>query len=643
MSKPDGDAVGPVGGHGEAQQEYEQGDRLAADGELGQAELAYRRADDAGHPTAAAKLGMLLESRGRRSEAEEAYVRADERGDRLGAFRLGLLLAGLDRWEDARAAWARADERDDDDPGLDLEAALHEHEEARSARGPSTDVRSALANPVLVGAMTVLVAMVAVFLAYNSNAGLPFVPTRELKLDIASGSDLVAGNEVREGGFRIGLVSDMKPIVLRSGQVAAQLTLKLNTSQGRVPVDSTAEIRPRSVLGLKYVDLHFGTAKRVFGDGGTMPISQTSVPVQFEDVFQTFNPKTRSAIDKELVGFGDVLAGRGSALNDTIASLPALFGHLRPVATYLSDPHTELTRFFDSLEGFMGTVAPVAATNARLFTDMATTFEAIGRDPNALESTIAESPSTEQVSTQSLRVQQPFLVDLSSLGRKFAPATAELRVALPNINPAIEIGTTTLARTPSLNGHLQQVMVALKNLALAPGTNIGINALSSTVSTLNPMLRYLGPYQTVCDDWNYFWTYLSEHVSEATSFGFAQRALLNLGNPLQTNNVGSQGATQPVNGGGSDSLLNGGNEYLHSQNYGAAIDNAGNADCETGQRGYPKRLNYFDPEHRNLALDAHTPGDQGPTFKGRARVPAGETFSRNPTTGPQLAANPSNP
>ena len=54
-----------------------------------------------------------------------------------------------------------------------------------------------------------------------------------------------------------------------------------------------------------------------------MPISHTSVPVQFEDVFQTFDAKTRSAIDKNLVGFGDTLAARGSALNDTIASLPA--------------------------------------------------------------------------------------------------------------------------------------------------------------------------------------------------------------------------------------------------------------------------------------------------------------------------------
>jgi hypothetical protein len=182
----------------------------------------------------------------------------------------------------------------------------------------------------------------------------------------------------------------------------------------------------------------------------------------------------------------------------------------------------------------------------------------------------------------------------------------------------------------------------LKHLAQAPGTNVALNALTSTASTLNPMIRYLGPYQTVCDDWNYWWTYLSEHISEETSFGFAQRVLLNQTNGLQPNNVASAGATQPVNGGIPNTPL-GGNEYLHSQNYGSAVDTHGNADCEVGQRGYPKKLNYFDPQHRNFGLDAHTPGLQGPTFHGIARVPAGETFSRNPQTGPQLPYNPSNP
>jgi hypothetical protein len=296
-----------------------------------------------------------------------------------------------------------------------------------------------------------------------------------------------------------------------------------------------------------------------------------------------------------------------------------------------------LTRFFNGLNLFVGAIAPVARTNVDLFKQMATTFAAIDNNPADLKATIDESPSTLAVSTRSLRVQQPFLVDLTTLGHAMTPATASLNRALPILNPALEQGTRTLVRTPVLNANLQKLMRALKSLALAPGTNQGINALVSTVGILNPMVRYIGPFQTVCNDWNYWWTYLSEHLSEHTQYGFAQRVLLNFGDAQQPDNVGTLGATEPANG------QNGGKEYLHNQAYGAAIDTAGNADCETGQRGYVKKLNYFDPQGRNLADDPHTPGDQGPTFTGRTHVPPGETFTRTPQTGPQLAPNPSNP
>ena len=501
--------------------------------------------------------------------------------------------------------------------------------------------QSALANPVLIGAVTVLVALVGVFLAYNANSGLPFVPTRELKVDIANGSALVAGNDVREGGYLIGLISDLKPVTLESGQAGAQLTLKLDKAYGNVPVDSTISIQPRSVLGLKYLDLHKGVSDRYFADGATLPMSQTNVPVQFDDVFKIFNKPTRGAIQTNLVGFGDTLASRGSALNDTIASLPRLFGYLRPVAEYLSDPSTDLTRFFDGLNAFMGAVAPVAQVNAQLFGNMATTFGAIDRNSTDLKATIAESPSTEEVSTQSLAVQQPLLVDLTTFGHYMTPATQSLKAALPILNPALEQGTQVLGRTPPLNARLQQTMDVLNTLAQAPGTNVALNALVDTVQTLNPMVRYLGPYQTVCDGWNYWWTYIADHFSEATAFGFAERTLLNQSNPAQPNNVSDQGANAPVNGGGFESPL-GGNQFAHGPTYGAAVDTQGNADCETGQRGYVKQLNHLDPQDRNFDSDPHTPGNQGPTFAGRAHVPTGETFSRAPATGPQLPNIPGN-
>ena len=305
--------------------------------------------------------------------------------------------------------------------------------------------QSAFANPVLIGAVTVLVLLVAVFLAYNANEGLPFVPTRELKVDIANGSELVAGNDVREGGYLIGIVSALKPVTMENGQTGAQLTLKLNKAYGEVPIDSTVSIQPRSVLGLKYLDLHKGTSTPHVRRRRDAPgQSQTNVPVQFDDVFKMFDPKTRAAVQEDLDGFGDTLASRGSALNDTIASLPALFGHLEPVARYLSDPSTELTRFFNGLNSFMGAVAPVAQVNAELFGKMATTFGAIDRNPPDLKATISESPSTLQVSTQSLAAQQPLLTDLTTFGQYMTPATKSLEVALPVLNPALEQGTQVL-------------------------------------------------------------------------------------------------------------------------------------------------------------------------------------------------------
>src|SRR5437764_4482901 len=145
--------------------------------------------------------------------------------------------------------------------------------------------QSAFANPVLVGAVTLLVVIVAVFLAYNANKGLPFVPTQQLKVNIRDGSNLVPGNDVLEGGHRIGFVSALNPKPIPQAGTGAQLTLKLSKKEGNVPVDSTVTIRLRSALGSKYVELRKGTSNRAFADGGTMPITQTNVPVQLDQVF----------------------------------------------------------------------------------------------------------------------------------------------------------------------------------------------------------------------------------------------------------------------------------------------------------------------------------------------------------------------
>jgi hypothetical protein len=171
---------------------------------------------------------------------------------------------------------------------------------------------------------------------------------------------------------------------------------------------------------------------------------------------------------------------------------------------------------------------------------------------------------------------------------------------------------------------------------------MAVNGLTDTVSILQPMLRYLGPYVTVCNDFNYTWAEFGDLVSEPTNFGTAQRALLNSANH-QTNSIGTAGATAPANGyQQGDPPPSSDAEYLHGGAYFAAINPDGTADCEVAQRGYQLRQNTYDPQHRALVNDAYTPGTQGPTWTGRPRVPAGETFSRTAQGGPQLPPYPGN-
>ncbi|MCV4777053.1 hypothetical protein OFM21_30215, partial [Escherichia coli] len=88
------------------------------------------------------------------------------------------------------------------------------------------------------------------------------------------------------------------------------------------------------------------------------------------------------------------------------------------------------------------------------------------------------------------------------------------------------------------------------------------------------------PYVTVCNFWNFWWTFLAEHISEEDPFGYAQRVLLNSAGQ-QDNSLGTTGAVVPANGENylEASRSRGSPAFLHAQPYGAAVTDDGAADC----------------------------------------------------------------
>ena len=498
-------------------------------------------------------------------------------------------------------------------------------------RRPSTSI---VASPVLIGAVTILVTIVAVFLAYNANQGLPFVPNLEVKVLAKNASAVGRGAEIREGGIRIGFVREVRTRALDDGSAAAEIHAVLEAEEGEIPVDTVFTIRPRSPLGLKYLEMARGTAAETAQQDHVFPVAQTLLPVEFDDVARIYDAPTRRGIQRSFEGFGTALAGRGTYLNQGIEQLPRLLRHLEPVARTLADRETRLGRFFEELGDAARVVAPLADEQSDFFTQAGLTFEALSREPESLKATIERTHPALQAGIESFPVQRPFLTDSAALAREMQPVARELRPALPDLNSALEVGIPVTERSVEFYGDLRPALVSLRDLMEDPTTGIALRGLTAASTTLKPQLRYLGPYQTVCNYWTYFWTFLGEHVSQEGPYGYSQRAAIK-SSGQQTSSPGSMGAAHPANGEGyvEQSRFRGDPAHLHATPYNGAIDEDGNADCENGQRGYPRRLSRFGRPEFDIVTDPHIPGNQGPTYAGIPQVPEGQTFAHEPETG----------
>lgn len=455
---------------------------------------------------------------------------------------------------------------------------------------------SIVASPVLVGAVTVLIVIVGVFLAYNANNGLPFVPTYDIKAEIPNGQKLVKGNEVRLGGFRVGVISDIKPAVKTVNgktRAIAVVSMKLEKSLKPLPKDTVVGVRPRSALGLKYLDITPGKSRAGLRVGDTIPLSQARPQqIEYEDVFSTFDQKTRDNSRTALKGFGDALAGRGQSLNQAIGAFNPFFKHLAPVMQTLSAPSTHLENFFKNIDQAAAEVVPVVKVQAHLFGKMADTFDAISACRLCLQQTIEKTPPTLRVGAQSFAVQRPFLADFTALSHDLRPTVSVLHDHLGTINSALETGTPVLKRTPVMNRALGKVFKALDDLARNPRTLLALRDLHLTFAVLRPLAEYVAPYNTVCNNANAFFTGLADHMSEGVTGGTSEVVLVRTGTNFQEHAMnqdeGERPADVPANVDPQTYVDPTGNHYqvLHGEPYSSAVDARGNADCQAGQYGY---------------------------------------------------------
>ena len=454
-------------------------------------------------------------------------------------------------------------------------------------------VGSLAASPTLVGAVTVLVVVVAVFLAYQANSGLPFVPTYQLSAQLPDANSMVKGNDVRIGGQRVGQITAITPENVTdapcpsdptrrcTGQVA-KVDMDLNKDLEQLPEDSTIVVRSKSALGLKYLQINRGDSSQGFKPGSTMPLTAARPePVEIDQVFNMFDSPTRTAIQANLLEFGNALAGRGVDLNAAIGQLKPLVELLTPVMRNLADPNTGLSNFVSSLSATVAEVAPVAEIQGQLFADLDTTFAALARVSRPfIQESISKSPAAEDTAIATLPTIRPFLANTGKLFSELQPGIHAIAPVQKVVGQSIVEGVKALPFAPALNAQLDPTAQSLLNLSNNASARNGITHLTDFNNAAGPALRFITPAQSVCNYATLVFRNAADLASYNDGVANGQRFIVLQPSLAQGSQIGP--AAAPANGQG-DFAVN----FLHYNPYPNTASPGQTRECEAGNEGFP--------------------------------------------------------
>jgi phospholipid/cholesterol/gamma-HCH transport system substrate-binding protein len=389
-----------------------------------------------------------------------------------------------------------------------------------------TDQFSIVASPLLVGAITVLIVVVAVFLSYNANQGLPFVPTYDVNVTVPDAAGLVRGNEVRMGGVRVGIVRTIRPVKGPNGHPVGRLALQLDKTIEPIRSDTSLIVRPRSPLGLKYLELTPGRHGKPVPFGGTLPLANAKTPVELTDVLNSLDAPTRSNLQGVLVSLGDGFAGRGVDFNSVIAAAPELTKRARSVMSSLAARSTNLTGLLAAADRTLAEIEPVTPQLTRMITSGATTADALDRARPELGQVVDNLPATEASGTRALRVARPVLQDASGLLRDINRGSPYIVPAASRLHAALQRGIPALRDTTGLAGRLEDTLRAVGKLSRDPSTKPALERLRAALLATAPTLDFIAPLQTRCNYISLWLRNVNSTVSEGDKSGTWFRTLV---------------------------------------------------------------------------------------------------------------------
>ena len=333
-----------------------------------------------------------------------------------------------------------------------------------------------------IGVIALVIVVVGFYLAFSKS--IPFTGDGyTIKAVFQDAQNIRNKSPVRVAGVDVGKVIEVEHLTDENGDGldAAVVTMTIEDEGRPIREDATMSLRPRLFLeGNLFVDVRPGSPSADELDSGDMiPMEQTSISVQFDQVLTSLQKPVRDDLQVFLREFGTALCGQreqqppgacvpgsgGEGFREYFKTAPDANRYTAEVnEAFLGTQPGDLAGFIRNFD----TVVRALDRNQEQLKDFITNFRIVtgsfGAESEALEQAIAELPRLLAVGRPALAKLNADFPALRAFAREMLPGVKATNKALDDANPFVG-QLRALVSKPELRGLVKDLRPTIPSLA----------------------------------------------------------------------------------------------------------------------------------------------------------------------------------
>lgn len=373
---------------------------------------------------------------------------------------------------------------------------------------PSRRVRGLIRLGIALAAATVLVVIIArsndsELIIFGSTPSYP----HQVQIVAPSAFEAEPGERVVEGGEGIGTI--LQATVTARGR--AHLVLGLSNAAWPVPVDSTFTLRMGGTVKFtdRYISIAPGHSRQDLAENAIVPSRQFVVPVEYDQLFNTFNAPTRAALREFFDVAGPDMAAAAPGFRRAVGVAGPMLAQGAAVFSDLGYDQQALSSLVSSTATLSDAVASANPGLRTLLSGAAQTFGTLASQSTQLQQAIsAAGPTALRDVSITLHHAAQVLPLVATLSRRLAPGVTQLQRDASPLNGTLhELVTVepsavhTLGAIERAGPTVHQFLVQARATLMPELTKVGNEA----VPELDCIRPYTPDIMGLMQTWGAFW------------------------------------------------------------------------------------------------------------------------------------------